>query len=125
VELVGRALEHFVTTGEPPWDSFDEQIEVHDHDTPDQGEYRGHEGVGRWLTEWGAAWGEWSIEPQEYIDAGECVVAVLLMKATGQGSGLALERQDAIVFRVRDGKTARLDYYNSREQALQAVGLGK
>jgi hypothetical protein len=108
VELVERALEHFVTTGEPPWDSFDEQIEVHDHDTPDQGEYRGREGVGRWLTEWGAAWGEWSIEPQEYIDAGECVVAVLLMKAdgTGQRRGARASGRDRLPGARRKDRTS-------------------
>ena len=40
------------------------------------------------------------------------------MKATGRGSGVAVERRDAIVWVVRAGKVARLDYYNDREQAL-------
>jgi hypothetical protein len=45
-----------MATGEPPWDLFDQEVEVYDHDAPDQGEYRGHEGVTRWLEDWGAAW---------------------------------------------------------------------
>jgi hypothetical protein len=44
-----RFYEHFRTTGEMPWDMVDERIEVHDHDTPDQGAYRGRAGVERWL----------------------------------------------------------------------------
>ena len=91
----------------------------------DAGEYRGHVGFGRWVEDWGSAWAEYSIEPEEFIDAGERVVAVVLMKATGLGSGVALERQDAIVWELRDGKIVRVDYYNNREQALEAVGLAE
>jgi len=36
---------------------FDERVLVYDHDTPDQDQYEGHEGVSRWLADWGAAWG--------------------------------------------------------------------
>jgi ketosteroid isomerase-like protein len=123
VELVQRALEHFMATGEPPWEMFDEGVEVHDHDTPDQGEYRGHAGLRRWLEEWGAAWAEWSIEPEEFIDAGDRIVAVIRMKTEGQGSGVETERQDAMVITMRAGLWLRVDYYNNRKQALESVGL--
>jgi hypothetical protein len=46
------------------------------------------------------------------------------VKATGLGSGVEVERQDGLVYGFRDGKIVRLDYYNSRQQALEAVGLG-
>jgi ketosteroid isomerase-like protein len=62
------------------------------------------------------------LEPEEFIDAGDQVVALLRVKATGH-SGVALERDDAIVYTMRDGQVARLDYYNNRPQALEAVGL--
>jgi hypothetical protein len=35
------------------------------------------------------------------------------MKAKGPGSGLELDRQDAQVYRFRDNKIVRLDYYNN------------
>src|SRR3954451_19545845 len=123
VEIVKRGLEHFIATGEPSWESFHEDVEVHDHDTMDQGDYRGHAGFARWLDDWGAAWSEWSMDPEEFIDIGEHVVLVFHMKATGRDSGITLERQDAQVFQMRDGKVARVDYYNSKQQALKAVGL--
>ena len=63
------------------------------------------------------------MEPEEFLDAGERVVVFVRQKTTGQGSGVALEREDAMVFEFRDWKIARLDYYNSREQALKTVGL--
>jgi len=33
-----------------------------------------------------------------------------------------VERRDGIVYKCRDGKIVRLDYYDSRQQALEAVG---
>jgi ketosteroid isomerase-like protein len=123
VELVERGLEYFMATGDPDWRTLDEAIEVHDHDILDAGEYRGHEGFGRWLEDWGAAWAAYNFEPEEFIDAGDRVVAVIHMKAEGQSSGVATERHDAMVITMRDGKWLRVDYYNNREQALKHVGL--
>jgi ketosteroid isomerase-like protein len=123
VALVQRGLEHFMATGEVPWELFHENVEVYDHDTPDQGAYRGHEGYGRWLEDWGAAWAEWTIEPEEYIDADDAVVVFLRMKTKGRGSGVEVERQDALVHKLCNGKVVRADYYNDRKQALAAVRL--
>jgi ketosteroid isomerase-like protein len=126
VELIQRFYQRYFATGELPWEMVDEECEVHDHDTPDQtGVYRGHAGVGRWLDDWTAAWAEWRIEPEEFIDADNYVVAVVRMYTKGLGSGVELERQDALVYRCRNDKIIRTDYYNSREQALAAVGLSE
>jgi ketosteroid isomerase-like protein len=114
---------HYTETGEPAWDVIDGDVEVHDHDIVDAGEYRGHGGFRRWLEDWGAAWSDFSMEPEEFLDCGERVVMVVRMRATGLDSGIALERQDAIVWELRDEKVVRVDYYNSRDQAAKAVGL--
>jgi ketosteroid isomerase-like protein len=123
VELVQRLLEGFIANGEPSWESLHEEIEAHDHDVVDAGEYSGHAGFVLWLENWEAAWSDYSMAPEEFLDAGERVVSVFQMTATGRGSGVPVERQDAIVWEVRDGKVVRLDYYNNRKQALEAAGL--
>jgi ketosteroid isomerase-like protein len=123
VRLVQDSLERFIATGEPVWDAMHDEIEVHDHDILDAGEYRRYAGFGRWLEDWAAAWSEFSMELEALLDAGESVVALIRMKATGAGSGVAVERQDAMVFNVRDGKIVRLDYYNDQELARETVGL--
>jgi hypothetical protein len=41
------------------------------------------------------------------------------------GSGVELDRQDAVVYRFRDDKLLRADYYNSKAQALEAAGLSE
>jgi len=96
---------------------------VRDHDIMDGREYHGHADVRRWLFEdWASAWSEYSAEPEEFMDVDdEHVIAVLRIKATGRASGVAIERQDAMVYVVRDQQVTRLDYYNSKQQALEAV----
>lgn len=123
VEVIRESLRRFVATGEPTWDLLDEDVEVHDHDILDAGEYRGHAGFAHWLEDWGAGLPVYSFEPKEYIDAGDVVVVIILMKARGRGSSVDIERQDAMVCRLRDGRIVRVDYYNNRDQALTSVGL--
>jgi ketosteroid isomerase-like protein len=125
VEIVQAALEHFAATGEPAWERLHEDVEVYDHDIVDADDYRGHAGFAHWLEDWAAAWSDFAMEPEEFVDAGERVVALILQKTTGHGSNIALERHDAMVFEIRDAKIARLDYYNNRQQALEAVGLAE
>jgi ketosteroid isomerase-like protein len=123
VELIRRAFDHFVGTGEHLWDAIDPAVEVYDHDIPDAGDYRGHDGYRRWLVNWGEAWDDFSMEPKRWIDAGDRVVLVFEITATGRGSGVVVKREDAMVWTLSDGRTVRLDYYNNVEQALEAVGL--
>lgn len=123
VEAVQEAYADFAVTGEPRWDRLHEEIEAHDHDVMDAGEYRGHAGFRRWIEDWSSAWAEFSMDPEEFLDVGDLVVMVFRMRATGRTSGVAVERVDAIVFDVRDSKIVRADYYNNRAEALRAAGL--
>jgi ketosteroid isomerase-like protein len=123
VQLARVAFEHFRASGEPPLHLTAPEVEVRDHDIMDGEEYRGHEGVVRWLSDWAMAWSQFTMEPVEFIDAGDRVVVVLRMKATGRSSGVSIDRLDAMVEQWRDGKIVRLDYYNDRAVALRAVGL--
>jgi hypothetical protein len=47
------------------------------------------------------------------------------MRATGRVSGITVERQDATVYRSQGGAVIRIDYFNSKQQALEAVGLAE
>jgi ketosteroid isomerase-like protein len=123
VELIQRGLDHFVRTGTPAWDGIHADIQVFDHDIPDAGDYRGHAGYARWLQDWGEAWESYTAEPDVFIDAGDKVVVELKLHAKGSGSGIEMDRRDAIVFTVDDGLIARLDYFNNPAQAHEAAGL--
>ena len=67
--------------------------------------------------------GALALQPSEFIDAGEHVVVVGRVTATGRDSGVNVDRQDGIVYEMRDGKMSRVDYFNSRAQAVEAAGL--
>jgi ketosteroid isomerase-like protein len=121
--LIREFYKRYLATGELPRDMVHEEIEVHDHDTPDQGTYWGVAGAERWLADWGEAWGDWSFDVEEFIDAGEAVVVVVRMHAMGKGSGAEVDRQDALVYRFADEKIVRTDYFNSKAQALEAAGV--
>ncbi len=123
VEIIRRSMEYFKRTGEWLWDVIDPEIEIHDNDVPDGDVFRGHAGWHKWETTFDSAWGLVSIEPEEYIDAGGDKV-VLLHRLAAQGrDGISLERQDGVVYTLGDGKIVRMDYYGSRAEALEAVGL--
>jgi ketosteroid isomerase-like protein len=123
VEIVRRGFEHFIATGEPLWETLDEEVVIRDHDIPDSGDYRGYAGLARWQEDWSAAWDDWRWEPEEYIDAGDRVVAVLRVYAKGRGSGVDVERVDGAVWTLQNGKAVRLDYYGSKAEALEAAGF--
>lgn len=123
LEIVRRSLEKFAETGEIEWSTVDQDIEITDHDIPDQQGYRGHDGLARWLEDWATAWAEYTIEPTDFLDAGNYVVVVLRMRATGRGSGLELDREDAIVYELHDGKIIRCEYFNDKLHALAAAGI--
>jgi len=123
VHLVRRATEEYLAKGGLDYAVLDEHVEIRDHDILDGREYRGRSGFARWLQDWGEAWERWTIEPLEYLDAGDKVVLVFRMIATGRGSGIQIDREDALVYEFRDGKAVRLDYFNSRQEGLAAAGL--
>lgn len=123
IELVRRGFGRFATTGEILWDTLHDELEIHDHDIPERAEYSGHAGFNRWLSDWAEPWSDWSMDVKEVIDAGDKVVLVVRMRATGRASGVEVDRLDSLVYGFRDGKIARIDYFNSKEQGLAAAGL--
>jgi uncharacterized protein len=62
-------------------------------------------------------------EPGELLDAGEYVVAPVHHTARIRGSNKLLERNEAHLWRVRQGRIISLGEFTTREQALEAVGL--
>jgi ketosteroid isomerase-like protein len=65
------------------------------------------------------------MEDPEFRAVGDdCVVALFRMVAIGEHSGLELERDDAVVYRIRAGRIVRVEYFNDQARALEAAGLG-
>jgi ketosteroid isomerase-like protein len=125
VELVRRG---FMATIDEDWETalgtLHPEVEVHDFDIPDAGIYRGRDGFLAWLRGWGEGWDSWRLEDIEFRDAGgDRVIALFRMIATGGHSGMELERDDAITYRVEGGQIVRSEYFNDQKRALATVGL--
>ncbi len=124
VELVRQAHERFAKTGEPMWEMIGGQVEVFDHDIPDASNpYRGADGMAQWLADFAQSWDRYELDVERLIDAGDRVVSLFRIRAVGAGSGVPVERGDAMVWAFRDGKLVRLDYYNDQRKALEAAGV--
>jgi ketosteroid isomerase-like protein len=124
VDYVERSLDHFAQTGEPYLEGIDPAVEVYDHDIPDaRNPYRGADGIGRWLADFGESWETYELRAGQTLDGGDKVVSLFRISAVGAGSGVAVERGDGIVWTFRDGLVVRIDYFNDQNLALDAAGV--
>jgi ketosteroid isomerase-like protein len=92
----------------------------------DAGIYRGHEGLRSFFREWHEAWAVIEYDFEELIDAGdEHVISVVTRHARGRASGAEVERPLALVWTLRGSKVARVVWFLSRADAVEAVGLSE
>jgi ketosteroid isomerase-like protein len=86
--------------------------------------YRGHAGIRSLFRErQDDAWRDIVDELNEVIDAGEQVISVVMTRGRGRTSGAEVARTHAAVWTIRDGKVVRVEWFPTREEALEAVGL--
>jgi ketosteroid isomerase-like protein len=69
------------------------------------------------------AWGDYRIEPERLIDAGDRVVAFHREYQRGKSSGIELVTETAAVIELKGGRITRIQGYMERAAALQAAGL--
>jgi ketosteroid isomerase-like protein len=70
--------------------------------------YHGAEGLGRFLEEVAELWTSMDIEVEQMLERGDEVLALLLVKLKGRGSGVELESRIAQRWTLRDGKLLRM-----------------
>jgi ketosteroid isomerase-like protein len=76
--------------------------------------------------QWEEAFDEFSLEVEEYVEVGDCVVTVDHWRAQGKGSGLALDLRTADVYEFKDRHIIRVTQgYPDKAAALAAVGLAE
>jgi ketosteroid isomerase-like protein len=85
--------------------------------------YRGIDEVRRFRDELAASWGSYEVVPEEVLDAGDKLVAMVIVRAQGALSEAPVEVRVAHVLTFRHGKLLRLEYFGDREEALRAVGI--
>jgi ketosteroid isomerase-like protein len=90
---------------------------------PDGATYHGKEGYLRATADWTEDFSEWSVIPEEFIDAGDRVLVRVRQMARGAASGIPVEGEFWFVIEMRGRKAAKLSFYVRRADALEAAGL--
>jgi ketosteroid isomerase-like protein len=124
VEAVRRAWEAWTRRdNEAVFRLYDPEVEIHD---VFYGRiYRGLDGVRDYFREWVSVFDVVGSEVEEWIDAGDDVIAVLRQHGRGKRSGVPVEQRYSHVWTLRNGKLWRLRIYASKDEALKAVGLSE
>jgi ketosteroid isomerase-like protein len=126
VEFVRRGLEAF-NRGE--WDEvfdhwFHPEIEWSDPPGfPGAGVHRGRAAVEARFQELAEMLEGFRVEPEQFLDAGDDVVAFVRTGGRGRTSGIDVSRPVAWTMTVRDGLVVKVVGYEERAAALAAAGL--
>jgi ketosteroid isomerase-like protein len=87
--------------------------------------YRGLREIGAAMREWVSDWGLFGLRPEEFIDAGDHVVVLSEVYAElKEGRGEVHDHQ-ADVITLQDGKIVRMETFDARSDAMEALGLGE
>ena len=96
----------------------------HAEGVPSPGTYEGKEAVGRWFGDWfGTFDRDYRLWIEESRDLGEAIFLVASHAGRGRLSGAEVRGTFAYVYRLVDGKVARVEFYATREEALDAAGV--
>jgi ketosteroid isomerase-like protein len=89
----------------------------------DLGLYHRHDGIRRFFREWAAQFDDFWAAPEEFQDAGDCVVVRLRQGGRGRESGARVEMPPYWqLYELRDGKAVRVAVHMTERDALDAAG---
>ena len=123
LEAVRRHYEA-LSEGRQPVAIYDAEVEIRvSSDWTDADVFRGLEGLAELRRRLIEPWDEYRQEPEEFIEAGDHVVAVCREYARGKNSGVRVEQTLVVVWTMQDGKAVLVRGFRTKDEALQAVGL--
>jgi ketosteroid isomerase-like protein len=101
---------------------FDPDVQtIEPHGMPGGATYFGHAGLAEAFFHFTDAWASYTVEIEQLTEAGDRVVAVARYHATGRESGVVVETTVAHVYAFEDGRIARWEMFNTRDEALEAL----
>jgi ketosteroid isomerase-like protein len=83
---------------------------------------RGQERVAQYLRVWLDSWDAYVARPEEFVQSGDEIAALIQLRARGKGSQFDIEEEMADVFAIRKGRIASLRLYVRRGDALKSIG---
>ena len=88
--------------------------------------FLGHEGIAEWARGFFMEIRDFRMEMKEVIDAGgDQVVTVQRVLGSGMKSGAPIDDEVSCIFTLLNGKIVRGQGFETRAQALEAVGLSE
>jgi len=88
--------------------------------SPEAGAHPGSASFQRFLRSWLESFDDFRIEPEEIIEDGDRLIALVHQSGKGRTSGVGVEVRIAHVWTVEDGRAVRWRSYPSRERALES-----
>jgi ketosteroid isomerase-like protein len=127
VEIVGRVLQRY---GNQDIEGMlrdvhaEVEIDYSDSHAPDASVYHGHEACRAFVRGRYEDFEQRSFNATEMIDAPpNSVIAVGRMRGRGRASRAAVQADSVTLWTLRDGQVSRIKLYQTRAEALEAVGL--
>jgi ketosteroid isomerase-like protein len=91
---------------------------------PHRGVYRGRERARELFEAFLEAWDEFHWDPQELVEVDEArVLVVSRVRGRGRGSGVEVDATGAQLWTITGGEIRGVKLYQSRADALEAVGI--
>jgi ketosteroid isomerase-like protein len=85
--------------------------------------FRGSQSWPSYLSAMAQTWEDWRIEEPKIFDAGgELVAAILRLVGTGRSSGVPVDREVGLTYRIEDGRIWRMHAYLD---PAEAVGMSE
>jgi ketosteroid isomerase-like protein len=87
--------------------------------------YRGLDGLVKYLRAWLEPFSEYYAENLDYIEAGDCVLVPSRQWGIGRESGVRTELELTTLCELRDGRIVRVRQYDTLQDAREAAGLSE
>jgi ketosteroid isomerase-like protein len=94
-------------------------------DFPTAGHYLGKQGVRDFMLGFLAAWTNLTIEAEELTEVGDSVLVAARWRGIGKESGARTEKQVFDVWTFRGPLATRVEFFPTRAEALEALGLSE
>jgi ketosteroid isomerase-like protein len=110
------------------FDFYDVDVEwdmTHSY-VPDMRVFHGHAGIREFFREWRTFFAEYYAEPEDFVDAGECVIVRIRQGGRGRSSTVGVEMPFYWqLYRLRAGRAVRVEVYREEDEARRAAGLAE
>jgi ketosteroid isomerase-like protein len=91
----------------------------------EEGVYRGHDGMRRYVKDLGDAWDFLRTQIDDFLAVGDVVLVVGRLRYRGKGSGVETESPAGYVAKFREGRMVYMRAFREPEQALLTLGLSE